>query len=70
MDIFEVAVNRLDAHGKEDASVPKDTETSQYQRALELSARLRDQVQIYSNEQVKQLQAHSVLVYASSCRRL
>jgi len=63
VDYFEVAVNRFDANGKENnAPATRDAEASQYQRALELSNRIRDQLHLYSNEQIKQLQAHSVLV--------
>ncbi|KAJ3983925.1 lipid droplet-associated perilipin protein [Lentinula detonsa] len=69
VDYLEVAVNRIDSNAKENsASVDKDVQSqiSQYSRALELSTRLRDQLQFYSNEQMKQLQAHSVLVQSAT----
>ncbi|KAJ3778629.1 lipid droplet-associated perilipin protein [Lentinula raphanica] len=63
VDYLEVAVNRIDSNAKENgAPGDKHDQVSQYSRALELSVRLRDQLQFYSNEQMKQLQAHSVLV--------
>ncbi|KAJ4488345.1 hypothetical protein J3R30DRAFT_3435248 [Lentinula aciculospora] len=63
VDYLEVAVNRIDSNTKENG-VPtdKDAQVSQYSRALELSTRLRDQLQLHSNEQIRQLQAHSILV--------
>ncbi|KAJ3741950.1 hypothetical protein DFH05DRAFT_1527646 [Lentinula detonsa] len=69
VDYLEVAVNRIDSNAKENsASVDNDVQSqiSQYSRALELSTRLRDQLQFYSNEQMKQLQAHSVLVQSAT----
>ncbi|KAH7877835.1 uncharacterized protein C8R40DRAFT_1224025 [Lentinula edodes] len=63
VDYLEVAVNRIDSNTQENGtSADKEAHVSQYSRALELSVRLRDQLQSYSNEQITQLQAHSVLV--------
>ncbi|KAJ3865948.1 hypothetical protein EV359DRAFT_37729 [Lentinula novae-zelandiae] len=63
VDYLEVAVNRIDSSTQENGtSADKEAHVSQYSRALELSVRLRDQLQSYSNEQMTQLQAHSVLV--------
>lgn len=64
VDYLEVAVNRIDSSTQENGtSADKEAHVSQYSRALELSVRLRDQLQSYSNEQMTQLQAHSALVY-------
>ncbi|KAH7868094.1 uncharacterized protein C8R40DRAFT_1136180 [Lentinula edodes] len=62
-DIDKVAVNRIDSGTQENGtSADKEAHVSEYSRALELSVRLRDQLQSYANEQMTQLQAHSVLV--------
>ncbi|KAJ3881468.1 lipid droplet-associated perilipin protein [Lentinula edodes] len=62
VDYLEVAVNRIDSSTQENGTSADKEAVSQYSRALELSVRLRDQLQSYSNEQMTQLQAHSVLV--------
>ncbi|KAJ4480380.1 hypothetical protein C8J55DRAFT_512594 [Lentinula edodes] len=63
VDYLEGAVNRIDSSIQENGtSAGKEAHVSQYSRALELSVRLRDQLQSYSNEQMTQLQAHSLLV--------
>ncbi|KAJ3910959.1 hypothetical protein F5877DRAFT_73537 [Lentinula edodes] len=63
VDYLEVAVNRIDSGTQENGtSADKEAHVSEYSRALELSVRLRDQLQSYANEQMTQLQAHSVLV--------
>ncbi|KAF9070391.1 hypothetical protein BDP27DRAFT_1420081 [Rhodocollybia butyracea] len=63
VDYLQVAVDRIDTKGKENTPCTNDATVMQYQRALELSTRLRDQLQTYSNEQMKQLEAHSALVH-------
>lgn len=65
MDVFEVYVNRLGpTHTPEASTSSSDSgETKyQYQRALDLSKSLRDNLYVFSNEQIKQLQTQSVLV--------
>jgi hypothetical protein len=60
MDYFEGAVTRLNAEAG--PSTPTDSKY-QYQRALAISKNLKDNLYVYSNEQLKQIQAQSVLVY-------
>ncbi|TFY64549.1 hypothetical protein EVG20_g5908 [Dentipellis fragilis] len=60
MDYIEAAVSRLN-NGQTSAS-PSAEQKYQYQRAFALSKDLKDQVYEYSNEQLKLLQSHSVLV--------
>jgi len=59
VDYFEVQVNKLNADGTP-ASPKADY---QYQRALALSKSLTENIIVYSNEHIKELQAQSVLVY-------
>ncbi|KAF5391812.1 hypothetical protein D9757_001699 [Collybiopsis confluens] len=61
VDYLEIAVNRFDAKENRPSS-DRDPSLYQYQRALELSNRLRNQLQFYSTEQINQLQAHSALI--------
>ncbi|KAF8633132.1 hypothetical protein AX17_004633 [Amanita inopinata Kibby_2008] len=61
VDYFEVAVTRLNADGTSTPPPPPETKY-QYQRALALSKTLKDNIYVYSNEQIKQMQAQSVLV--------
>ncbi|KAG5652376.1 hypothetical protein H0H81_005238 [Sphagnurus paluster] len=61
VDYFEVAVTRLN-NSEAGPSTPPDAKY-QYQRALALSKTLKDNLYVYSNEQIKQLQAQNVLVY-------
>ena len=51
-----------------DATPPSPTTEAkyQYQRALALTKALTDHISVYSTEQLKQLQAQSVLVYVLS----
>ncbi|KAF9528398.1 lipid droplet-associated perilipin protein [Crepidotus variabilis] len=60
VNYFETAVNRFN-NSDEGPSNPPDA-TYQYQRALALTSRLGGTVYVYSNEQLKQIQAQSVLV--------
>jgi hypothetical protein len=59
VDYFQVAVDRLDHEGNSHAT---DESKYQYQRAYNLSHRLKDQIYIYSNDQLKHLQAQNALV--------
>jgi hypothetical protein len=59
VDYFEVQVNKFNADGTP-ASPKADY---QYQRALALSKSLTENIFVYSNEHLKELQAQSVLVY-------
>lgn len=60
VDYFEVAVTRLN-HSEAGPSTLPDSKY-QYQRAYNLSKNLKDQIYVYSNDQIKQLQTQSVLV--------
>jgi hypothetical protein len=61
VDYFEIAVTRLIS---ETGTASPHYETRyQYQRALALSKTLKDNIYVYSNEQFKQLQAQSAIVY-------
>ncbi|KAF5379015.1 hypothetical protein D9615_006050 [Tricholomella constricta] len=60
VDYFEVAVTRLN-NSEAGPSTPPDAKY-QYQRALHLSKTLKDNIYVYSNEQLKQLQTQNVLV--------
>jgi hypothetical protein len=65
IDYFEVAVDRLDNNGEGSstrASDPQQDTQYQYQRALALSNRLKDQIYVYSNEQMTHLQNQSMLL--------
>ncbi|KAF9459671.1 hypothetical protein BDZ94DRAFT_1267751 [Collybia nuda] len=60
VDYFQVAVMRI--HNSESGpSTPPDAKY-QYQRALALSKTLKDDIYLYSNDQLKQIQRQSVLV--------
>ncbi|TFK44975.1 hypothetical protein BDQ12DRAFT_642067 [Crucibulum laeve] len=61
VDYFEVAVSRLN-NSEAGPSSPSADAKYQYQRALALSRTLKDNISVYSNEQLKQLQAQSVLI--------
>lgn len=63
MDYFEVAVHKLNSEAGSSNKTPDCNAKYQYQRALALSKNLKDQIYEYSNEQMKHLQAQSVLVY-------
>ena len=41
----------------------------QYQRAYKLSVDLKDQLYVYTTEQIKQVQEHNVIVYVSILHR-
>ena len=60
VDYFEIAVCRL--NGSKSVSPSPSDAKYQYQRALALSKSLGDNFYVYSNEQLKHLQAQSVLV--------
>jgi hypothetical protein len=60
VDYFEVAVYRL--NGSQSASPTPSDAKYQYQRALALSKTLSDNLYVYSNDQIKHLQAQSVMV--------
>lgn len=61
MDYFEVTVSRLN-NSEAGPSTPPDAKY-QYQRALALSKTLGGNIYIYSNDQLKYLQAQSVIAY-------
>ena len=60
VDYFEVAVCRLNG-SKSVSPTPSDAKY-QYQRALALSKTLGDNVYVYTNDQLKHMQAQSVMV--------
>ncbi|KAG5641770.1 hypothetical protein DXG03_004265 [Asterophora parasitica] len=60
VDYFEVAVTRLNTSEAGPSTQPDAK--YQYQRALNLSRTLKDNIYVYSNEQLKQLQAQNALV--------
>jgi hypothetical protein len=60
VDYFEVAVTRLNSEAG--SPHPRPETKYQYQRAIALSKTLKDQLYEYSNEQLKQLQAQSVIL--------
>jgi len=62
VDYFEIAVCRLNGS---QPSTPSDTRY-QYQRALALSKTLGDNLYVYSNDQLKHIQAQSVMVQKAS----
>ncbi|KAF8190887.1 lipid droplet-associated perilipin protein [Pholiota molesta] len=64
VDYFAGAVNRLNS-SEAGPSTPPDAQY-QYQRALALSKTLRENLYEYSNEQLKQLQAQSVIAQKAS----
>ncbi|KAL0959756.1 hypothetical protein HGRIS_011446 [Hohenbuehelia grisea] len=61
VDYLEVAVHRFNGSAEAGPSTPPDAKY-QYQRALALSRTLKDNVYVYSNDQLKHVQAQSVLV--------
>ncbi|KAF8812120.1 hypothetical protein BYT27DRAFT_7183143 [Phlegmacium glaucopus] len=63
VDYFEIAVSRF--NNSKSPSTPSDAKY-QYQRALALSKTLGDNLYVYSNEQLKHLQAQSVIVQKAS----
>jgi hypothetical protein len=64
VDYFEVAVSRL--NGSKSVPSPSADTKYQYQRALALSKTLGDNLYVYSNDQLKHLQAQSVIVQKAS----
>ncbi|KAF8957329.1 lipid droplet-associated perilipin protein [Flammula alnicola] len=64
VDYFEVAVSRLNG-SEAGPSTPPDAQY-QYQRALALSKTLGENIYVYSNEQLKYLQAQSVIAQKAS----
>ncbi|KAL0578389.1 hypothetical protein V5O48_003610 [Marasmius crinis-equi] len=68
VDIFEEAVHRLGSQPGSPTSEQVNGASSQYQyqRALSLSKALRDDLQVYSDERIKELQNHSALVHRAS----
>ncbi|KAG7095495.1 hypothetical protein E1B28_006234 [Marasmius oreades] len=67
VDVFEEAVHRFGSHPNSPSSEPNNDSQSQYQyqRALSLSKALRYDIQLFSNQQFKDLQNHSALVHRS-----
>jgi hypothetical protein len=61
VDYFEVQVNKLNSEAV--PSTPASDAQYQYQRAYALSRNLTENLYVYSNEQIKQIQAQNVLVY-------
>jgi DNA anti-recombination protein RmuC len=64
VDYFEIAVCRL--NGSKSVSPTASDSKYQYQRALALSKTLGDNFYVYSNDQLKHLQAQSVMVQKAS----
>jgi hypothetical protein len=64
VDYFEVQVNKL--NGEAGPSVPPTDSKYQYQRAYNLSRNLTGNLYVYSNEQLKQLQAQNSLVHKAT----
>lgn len=63
VDRFESVVNKF--NGKTDSAgpdAPVEKDQFQYQRALRLSFDLKDHLYVYTNDQMKQIQEHNVLV--------
>ena len=59
VDYFQEAVTKLNPDG-----TPATPDSKyQYQRALALSVSLKDNLYVYSSEQLKELQAQHVLMY-------
>ncbi|KAF5369075.1 hypothetical protein D9758_003050 [Tetrapyrgos nigripes] len=69
VDYFQNAVSRINSNASTPAGSPiRESSPSryQYQRALALTKDLQESLLIMSNEQLKQLQSHSVLVQRAS----
>jgi hypothetical protein len=62
VDYFEDAVTRFNGNEAGTSTSSIDTKY-QYQRAYALSVNLRDELYVYSNEQLKQVQFQNALVY-------
>ncbi|KAJ8082014.1 hypothetical protein PM082_007860 [Marasmius tenuissimus] len=64
VDIFEEAAHRLGSQPNTPSSEsPNDSSPQyQYQRALSISKALRNEIQVYSDERIKEFQNHSTLV--------
>ncbi|PFH47013.1 hypothetical protein AMATHDRAFT_7168 [Amanita thiersii Skay4041] len=62
VDYFEVAVTRLSTENGSSTPPAAQEAKFQFQRALALSKTLKDNLYVYSNEQLKQLQQQSALV--------
>ena len=58
-------VGHAEANASAKAASAEDSAKFQYQRALDLTKDIRSQLFVYSQEQLKQLQAQSVLMYVS-----
>ena len=65
VDYFEGAISRLNT-SEAGPSTPPDAQY-QYQRALALSKTLGDNLYVYSEQQLKYLQAQSVIAYVYLC---
>src|SRR5882762_8590013 len=61
VDFFEIQVNKLNSETV--PRTPSSNSQYQYQRAYALSRNLTENIYVYSNEHLKQLQAQNVLVY-------
>ncbi|KZV70033.1 hypothetical protein PENSPDRAFT_461732 [Peniophora sp. CONT] len=59
-------VGHAEANASAKASSAEDSAKFQYQRALDLTKDIRSQLFVYSHEQLKQLQAQSVLIQRAS----
>ena len=59
-------MKQLQPSGAADKPAEAPEAKYQYQRALALTKALTDHISVYSTEQLKQLQAQSVLVYVLS----
>ena len=61
-------VGNADRRASAEVQAASDEAKYQYQRAYLLTKDLRDQLYVYSNEQLKQLQAQSVIMYVIMLR--
>ncbi|KAI3616326.1 lipid droplet-associated perilipin protein [Moniliophthora roreri] len=68
VNVFEEAVNKLNSNPNTPSSESgSDSQVKyQYQRVYDLSKVLRNELQVYSNEQLKELQNHSALVHRAT----
>ncbi|KAK7022839.1 hypothetical protein VNI00_016920 [Paramarasmius palmivorus] len=66
VNVFEEAVSKLNSNPNTPSSESGREAKYQYQRAYDLSKILRNELQVYSNEQFKELQNHSALVHRAT----
>jgi hypothetical protein len=67
VDYFEVAVTRFNHNSDGGTSTSPTIDAKyQYQRAYALSVNLRDEIYVYSNEHLKQIQSQNALVHRAT----